>query len=301
MYRQTLLLLALALLLTTAALAQAQDAPKPEPPTKPDPTPAATAPSPDQAATDSPEAEDTKPKIITVDRDAGLIDIKAKLVTCKPEWLELVATTDGPSGRSHESIVTVDTKPSLIHVALLSLGLEPGHPQKNTLVDDEVKTDPAQGPELELSFIYQKDGQTHEVPVHEWVVDAKTEKPIKPCKWMFTGSGFRTWQGKEYYMADQAGTIVSLVQFGDDLIARQTDTTNSNDGQQLQLRPDLPLALGDELVLRIKLPKPPPPEADTPQEAAPDTPADPPEKAPADTAPAQPTPDKSENHTPAEP
>ncbi len=201
------------------------------------------------------EAAPEAPKTITVDREAGVIDIKAKLVTTQPQWLELVATTAGPKGRAHEAIVTIDTKPSRIHLALVTLGLKPGKPLTNTLKGEEVHTEPAKGPAVELFFVYEKDEQTHEVPVHTWVADAKTDKPIAACKWLFTGSVFRQWEDREYYMADEAGTIVSLVHFGDDLIARQTDTTKDTDFQQLKLIEEVPLELGDELVLRIKVPK----------------------------------------------
>ncbi len=59
-------------------------------------------------------------------------------------------------------------------------------------------------------------------------------------------------------MADEAGTIVSLVNFGDDLVVRQTDTTNDSDFQQLQINKELIPAYGSDLILRIRTPKPPP-------------------------------------------
>ena len=234
--------------------------------------------------------EDDKSRIITVDHDAGRIDLKAKMVTQKPEWLELIATTAGPKGREHEAIVTIDTKPSQIHLALVTLGLEPGHPLKNTLEGEQVHSEPATGPAVELFFVYEKDGQPHEVPVHTWVVDAKTSEPIPPCRWLFTGSVFRKWEGKAYYMADEAGTIASLVHFGDDLIARRTDTTKDTDFQQLQLSPDLPIALGDDLVLRIRVPEPQSKDDSQPAESPSLTPD-----------PAETTPETSDNPTPDEP
>lgn len=208
------------------------------------------------------------PKIITVDREAGTIDLSAKMVPAEPQWLELIATVPGGKGREHEAIVTVDAKPSHIHLALITLGLEPGHPQINKREGETIVTEPPAGPELELFFVYDQDGQTHEVPVHEWVLDAATGEPLSACRWLFTGSVFREWQGKAYYMADEAGNIASLVNFGDDMIVRQTDVTQDTDFQQLQINKDKALPYGSELILRVRIKRPAPPTA------APRTPPD---------------------------
>lgn len=217
--------------------------------------------APPQAPTDTgSKAIDEARKVITVDRDAGVIDLAAKMVPAEPEWLELIATVPGGKGREHEAIVTVDAKPSHIHLALVTLGLEPGHPLKNKREGDVIVSEPPAGPELELFFVYEKDGQTHEDPAHTWVLDQATGQPLPPCHWLFTGSVFREWQGKSYYMADEAGNIASLVNFGDDMIVRQTDTTQDSDFQQIQLNKDRALPYGSELTLRIRLIRPEPPD-----------------------------------------
>jgi hypothetical protein len=198
------------------------------------------------------EPAEQGPPVITVDREARTIDLLAKMVPIEPQWLELVATTPRPKCREHEAIVTVDAKPSRIHVALVTLGLEPGQPQKNIRQDDRIVTEPAAGPALDLFFVIEKDGQPVEVPVHAWVVDAESGEALPPCRWLFTGSVFKTWQGREYYMADDAGTIASLVNFGDDLIVRQTDTTKDTDFQQLQINKEAIPPYGSDLVLRIR-------------------------------------------------
>ncbi len=212
------------------------------------------------AADEAPSAEhvsshprDDPEPVIQVNREAGIIDLKAKMVPAAPQWLELIATVPGPTGREHEAIVTVDARPSEVHLALITLGLEPGQPMTHHREGDELVTTLPTGPELALSFVYEKDGQTHEVPVHVWVFDQATGETIPPCRWLFAGSRFRSWQGREYYMADEAGNIASLVNFGDDLIVRQTDTTRDNDFQQLQLDTDQALPFGEELILRIRV------------------------------------------------
>lgn len=204
------------------------------------------------------KAEAEAAKVITVDRERGVIDLAAKMVPAEPQWLELVATVPGGKGREHEAIVTVDAKPSHIHLALVTLGLEPGHPLKNRREGDAIVSDPPAGPELELYFVYEKDGLTHEDPAHEWVLDEATGKPLTAGKWLFAGSVFREWEGKAYYMADEAGNIASLVNFGDDMIVRQTDMAQDTDFQQLQINKDKALPYGSDLVLRIRVVRPAP-------------------------------------------
>ncbi len=213
------------------------------------------------ATTTQPDApaiapQDDRPAI-TVDRETGTLDLAATMVDAKPEWLELIATT--PGGREHEAIVTVAAKPSHIHLALVALGLEPGHPLINRREDDQLITDPPTGPAVQVFFVYEKDGQTRETPAHHWVVDQQSGEPLPDAPWLFAGSVFREWKGREYYMADEAGNAVSLVNFGDDLVVRQTPTTESSDFQQLQINEEKALPYGSELILRIRLaPKPAP-------------------------------------------
>ena len=198
----------------------------------------------------------TPPAPLTIDREAGTIDLAARMVHTRPEWLELIATTQGPNSRDHEAIVTITAKPSEIHLALLTLGLKPGHPMVNKHVDGEFRPDPPTGPQVQVFFVYERDGQTLQTPVHQWVTDQATGQPLPETPWLFAGSQFRQWQGKEYYMADENGNAVSLVNFGDDLIVRQTDTTQNNDGQELQLSEDKALPYNSPLTLRIKITPP---------------------------------------------
>jgi len=207
----------------------------------------------DTAATKPEKAQDQRPPI-TVDPEAGVIDLAATIVDVEPQWLELIATT--PNGREHEAIVTVAVKPSRLHLALVTLGLQPGHPMINKQDNGQVSTEPPIGPAVQVLFVYEMDGQIHETPAYDWVVDQQTGEPLPKGRWLFTGSVFRQWKGREYYMADEAGSVVSLVNFGDDLIVYQTDKTQDTDFQQLQINPDMPLPYGSELTLRIRL-KPP--------------------------------------------
>ncbi len=246
------------LLALTACLLTALTACAPKPTT---PTPAeadSSVVTPSEPPTPKPQAQAS---YLTLNLEAGTIDLAARMVHAKPDWLELIATTEGPNSRDHEAIVSITAKPSEVHLALLTLGLMPGHPQVNKHMDGRFVPDPAIGPELRVYFVYEINGQTVQTPVHQWVTDQATGQPLPETRWLFTGSQFRQWQGKEYYMADENGNAVSLVNFGDDLIVRQTDTTQNNDEQQLQLNPNVILPYGTPLILRIRVTSPAPAEA----------------------------------------
>lgn len=222
------------------------------------PNPAPPSQQSDSQAVSPPDTStigQTQTPYLSIDREAGTIDLAARMVNTKPDWLELIATTEGPNSRDHEAIVSITAKPSEIHLALLMLGVRPGHPQINKHIEGRFVPDPATGPEIRVFFVYQTDGETVQTPAHEWVVHGPTGEPLGEAPWLFTGSRFRQWQGKEYYMADENGNAVSLVNFGDDLIVRQTDTTQDTDGQELQLNDSKTLPYGASLILRIQVPQ----------------------------------------------
>ncbi len=167
---------------------------------------------------------------IKVDREAGHLDLTAKVVLQEGEWLELLACT--PGTREHESILTVDAQPRDIHLALILLGLEPGSPLKwERLESGEAKVHPPTGPEVAVMLIYEHDGQTRTVNANEWVVDQRTGRVMEGNVWLFAGSRFETYDGKQIYMADPNGSVLSLVNFGDDVLARDTEMTRDNDDQ----------------------------------------------------------------------
>src|SRR5438309_9842744 len=88
---------------------------------------------------------------ITIDKEKRLIKIDAKMAPRKLEHLkeiyplEVVACWPHPKGKkAHETVVTIDAKPSAVHQALVDLGLKPGAP-----VMGESK-DPPQGQAVKL-------------------------------------------------------------------------------------------------------------------------------------------------------
>lgn len=193
---------------------------------------------------------------IRLDREAGVVELDARVVIDKDnEWLELIVCTVG--GREYESVLATEARPSHLHLALLTLGLEPGRPlswQRNDQ-DELVMIEPA-GPPVEVTLVYEADGQRREVDPSAWIRNAQTGEPMPADQWLFTGSAFVDYEGKKVYMADLNGTILSLVNFGDDLIARNTQLTNQTDGGEWVANHDAIPAKDTAVIVRIKPAKP---------------------------------------------
>ena len=154
---------------------------------------------------------------VIVDRAKRQIIIDAKIAPRKiddPRFkeiypIEVVACYPFPRGqKSHETVVTIEAKPSAVHQGLVALGLKPGAP-----VVGESK-DPPQGPEVSIFLEFPgPDGQPKKVPIERTMVDIQTNKPLKTLKWRFTGSAMiKPDPNKEQtvYAADQSGTLIAI-------------------------------------------------------------------------------------------
>ena len=172
-------------------------------------------------------------KHVRVDREGGFVEIETAVIRQKVvegEWLELVACAAG--GPEHESVLVTKARPSHVHLALLLLGLEPGTPMAWKLDGDRiVVAREASGPRLAVTAHYERDGEPVVEGVHGWIVNRRTERALADNIWLFTGSRFHEFDGRKSYLADMAGTILSLVQFGDEVLARPTKLTRENDDE----------------------------------------------------------------------
>src|SRR5262245_36715517 len=128
---------------------------------------------------------------IAVDKEKGTVKIDARVAPRKLPHLkeiypiEVIACWPHPKGKkAHETVVTIEAKPSAVHKALVDLGLKPGTP-----VMGESK-EPPQGPEVNVFLeITGPDGEPRRVPIDRTLVDMKNGKPFpKTVKWRFTGS-----------------------------------------------------------------------------------------------------------------
>jgi hypothetical protein len=162
-------------------------------------------------------ADNKEPAGIAVDKDKRTVSIDAKVAPRKLEYLkgeiypiEVIACWAHPKGKkAHETVVTIDVKPSDVHKALESIGLKPGEP----VMGESEK--PPQGPAVGM-FIEVADaggGKPKRIPIEKTLVDPKTNKPMPKVEWRFTGSVMSkpaADKDEKVYGADLTGTLISI-------------------------------------------------------------------------------------------
>lgn len=150
----------------------------------------------------------------TVDKEKRLVIVPAKIAPRKIEDekfkeiypIEVIATFPYPKGKkAHETVVTIEAKPSAIHKALVDLGLKPGKPAQK-------EGDKQEGPEVKLLLETTPGKAGTRVPVERFLVDRKTGKPMPKVKWLFTGSVLDKVapDKQEVYGADETGTLIAI-------------------------------------------------------------------------------------------
>lgn len=149
---------------------------------------------------------------VEVDKAKRQVRIDAKIAPRKLPHLqevypiEVIACWPHPRGKkAHETVVTIEAKPSAVHAALMQLGLKPGAP---VMGDSE---QPPQGPAVKI-FLEVPGGK--QIPVDRTIVDKRTLKPFpKDVQWRFTGS-VQTKpdpnSDKMVYGADDSGTLIVI-------------------------------------------------------------------------------------------
>ena len=133
-------------------------------------------------------------------------------------WIEQIACLRGT--REHESIFVVECQPSLVHSALLMIGLESGVPGRwlETKRDDRYEIEriaPTGAPvRIQVRFT-DTEGRCVESSVEEMVMGAPDGAVFPPTPWMFCGSRF---DGEGRYVADYSGSLVGFATFGDEVL-----------------------------------------------------------------------------------
>ncbi len=242
-------------------------------------TQAQTAPTaPSTAPLPTPASAPAAARNLRVDRVAGYVEVDATVVLRDAPWLELLACT--PGSREHESILTVAAKPSEIHLALLILGLEPGHPMSRadrpaTATSPAAETVvPPSGSLVRVSLVYESDGKSIEISPSAWIRDRRKEaKPIDDL-WVFAGSSMATLDdGTRVYRADHNGNVLSLVSFGDEVLARQGTVTNQDDQEAFGCAEGAIPPVGTRVKIRLRPVKTQPTTRPSPATTAPAAPS----------------------------
>lgn len=147
----------------------------------------------------------------------------------------------------HESVLRTPAKPSHIHTALLAIGLKPGRPVQYS--ESLKKWLPAQGPPLQVSLEWVKDGKPVSLPAYRCMRDIRTKKEMKPMSWIFAGS--RVMEDG-VYAADVSGYVISVVNFDLTLIDIPEVASNSNELLEWERNPDTAPPAGAKVTMVIE-------------------------------------------------
>lgn len=162
---------------------------------------------------------DQASKVVEID---GIVPIDAHNKETPDVYLEVMVCTR--DSKEHESLVMTDAKPREVHAALLLIGLKPGRPGSVQFDGKSLNRTPPTGDGVSVTIAY-KDAQGREVECSaaDWIVKSDRKARLLPKSpgpaWVFAGSRFVTRNGKEWYDADGAGTLVGLTTFGGETVA----------------------------------------------------------------------------------
>jgi hypothetical protein len=159
----------------------------------------------------APAATQDKQAGLTVDRAKGTITLDARIAPRKLPNLdqiypiEVIACWPAPKGqKAHETVVTIDAKPSEVHAALIDLGLKPGKVVKGPGTPE--------GPAVKIFLLLPEGDGFKKVAIEKSVVDPRTNKPLPAVQWRFTGSVQSKPPDKDesVYGADLTGTLITI-------------------------------------------------------------------------------------------
>lgn len=173
---------------------------------------------------------DKETKGVVVDKAKRTVTIDAKIAPRKiddPRYkeiypVEVIACWAFPRGKkAHETVVTIEAKPSAVHKALESLGVKAGAPAPPG------ETTQATGPTVKIYIdVPAAGGRMRRIPVEKTLVDRKSGKPMPRVAWRFTGSALKNDPGQTQpvYGADQTGTLIAIFPVTNETVF-QTDLT----------------------------------------------------------------------------
>lgn len=113
------------------------------------------------------------------------------------------------NSKEHESIITLDIPPHLIHAALLVIGAKQGAPAKF----DPVFVPPT-GDEIEVRVRWRdENNEIRSERAQEWILENESGK-IMQASWVFSGGLFGVDpDGKKYYLANVTGEVFGVSNF----------------------------------------------------------------------------------------
>jgi len=152
-----------------------------------------------------------------------------------------------PNTFEHEALFSIRCKPSVLHLGLLAIGLEPGS------LDGEW---PGAGQEQSKSRVcieveYEVDGKTKRHGINEFLLNRKQQDVAVPNVWIFTGSYFGRREEKRVYAADVMGGVIGLGMDGASVLQSSERMGNpyQGDEQGLEINTDTVPAKGTKVQL----------------------------------------------------
>jgi hypothetical protein len=157
-----------------------------------------------------------------------VLDAKAATVTLKavmnepPDPIEYVLIHR--RGKRHEAMFWTQCKPSMLHAALLMIGLQPGSNAKAEEIQpppsieeiekgaETVRVVPPKGEPFWMTVRWQTpEGKTVEYCIEDLLLDLSTEKPVVDCSWVYIGGRMAPLYRNEpeVFVADFEGNLIS--------------------------------------------------------------------------------------------
>lgn len=194
-------------------------------------------------------AEDAKSGV-RVDKAKKMVTIDAKVAPRKLEHLkgevypiELIACWPHPRGKkAHETVLTIEADPSVVHKALEEVGLKPGKPAKGAAPKEGAPDPKAEGPEVNV-FVEVPDGAggTKRLTLDKVLMDPKTKKPAPKMTFVFTGSAMSAPDpnkpDEKKYGADVTGSLICLFPVTDEVVLQTGWTMKEEKFLKLEVRP----------------------------------------------------------------
>ena len=136
-------------------------------------------------------------------------------------YLEMFACS--ANTKEHESVVALQARPQLIHLALLAVGGEHGSPSSWRPYK------PASGDVIKVFVEYMEGKKAKRVEAQTWVRNVKTKQPMDH-EWVFAGS---SWvvdpeTKKRYYRAD-GGEVICVSNFPVAMMDLPIESSQAND------------------------------------------------------------------------
>lgn len=173
-------------------------------------------------------------KAFGVDLDVGNRQVRLNAeICCTQGVLEYIVCL--PDAFEHESILRTSCKPSVLHMCLLAIGLEPRSLDVLEELREKVETGQVKekNSSVSIEVEYEKEGKKIRRPISDlFVYRNNKEKKVPANNWQFTGSFFGHQNGKPVYAADVNGGVIGLRQDQSSVLQYVEEVGNPYDDEE---------------------------------------------------------------------